>query len=87
MVAALISMLLILLPCLPLLKDWPAQWIGLVSGLDKRVVDETISGTSAGGQRALGKTLVYIPSARREGRPQRLEFSTTRGKVEKGMHV
>jgi hypothetical protein len=85
--AALISILLTLLPCLPLIKDWPAQWIGLVSGLDKLIVEETISGTSVGGQRALGKTVVYISSARREGRPPSLEFSTTCGKVEKRMRV
>jgi hypothetical protein len=35
-------------PALPLTTEWPAQWIGLVSDLDRAVPEDAVHGTSAG---------------------------------------
>jgi hypothetical protein len=29
-------------PALPLVKEWPAQWIGLVSGLDRAILEDAV---------------------------------------------
>jgi hypothetical protein len=43
-----ITLLLLFIPVLPLVTEWPAQWLGLVYGLNPSKVQEIVEGTSAG---------------------------------------
>ncbi|CZR49471.1 uncharacterized protein FPRO_15831 [Fusarium proliferatum ET1] len=43
-VAAIVALCLIIWPRLPLLTEWPAQWLALAEGLDHAVVKEAVKG-------------------------------------------
>jgi hypothetical protein len=69
-----ISMFILLWKPLPLLGEWPGQWLLLASGLDRRIVAGNLKGVSAGGGRASGDTTVWLvssdPDSQESGREQ-----------------
>jgi hypothetical protein len=68
---------------LPLVKEWPAQWISLVSQLDKEFLTDSLEGTSTGESWVTGNTRVFICSMKRHGQPPRLILSTSRGDIDR----
>jgi len=42
------ALIILFFPVLPLVSEWPAQWLGLVYGLSPSKVQEVVEGTSAG---------------------------------------
>ena len=58
--AALIAVALILWPTLPLVTEWPAQWLALVEGLEKSVVGDAVKGSSAGQNAIESKEVVFL---------------------------
>ena len=59
---ALIAMGLVLWTTLPLVTEWPAQWLGIVEGLERSVVAEAVKGTSAGQNAAESSEVVFMTS-------------------------
>lgn len=57
-VVAILSIVLLLLPALPLVTEWPTQWLALVSGLNEVIVNNTAEGTSAGQHSARSDVVV-----------------------------
>ena len=47
-VLCVLILILLFIPVLPLVTEWPAQWLGLVYGLSPSKVQEVVEGTSAG---------------------------------------
>ncbi|PMD46165.1 hypothetical protein L207DRAFT_561559 [Hyaloscypha variabilis F] len=43
-----LTLIILFTPILPLVSEWPAQWLGLVYGLSPSKVQEAVEGTSAG---------------------------------------
>jgi predicted benzoate:H+ symporter BenE len=68
---AIVAMCLIIWPRLPLLTEWPAQWLALVEGLDKTVVKEAVK-DGATGISVESKTVVFLSSSAEEGGELRL---------------
>jgi hypothetical protein len=54
-------------PGLPLIREWPAQWIGLVSELDLVELDDALHGTSTGSNHILGEIMLHITFSKRNG--------------------
>jgi hypothetical protein len=82
----LLTILLLLWPTLPLLSEWPAQWLGLVVGLSPARVQEAVEGTSVGRNEAGREMLVWMRSGGGdvlEGRPW-LTLSREKGRVRMG---
>ncbi len=61
-VAALVALGLVLWPTLPPVTEWPAQWLGIVEGLERTVVVEAVKGTSAGQNAAESNEIVFMAS-------------------------
>ncbi|CZR56967.1 uncharacterized protein PAC_06856 [Phialocephala subalpina] len=51
---SVLTLILLFTPGLPLITEWPTQWLGLVYGLAPPRVQECVEGTSAGGNHARG---------------------------------
>ncbi|MCJ1394154.1 hypothetical protein MMC18_007032 [Xylographa bjoerkii] len=67
---------------LPLLGEWPAQWLSLLNEFDKGGMGKSLEGTSVGGNAATGQTTVFLSSERVEGVGTfHLVLSTESGKV------
>lgn len=61
MVVVYISVIGILAsPVLPLIREWPAQWIGLLFELD--LVDDALHGTSTGSNHIGGEIMLHMTS-------------------------
>lgn len=62
LVVSLVSLSVILGPRMPLLSEWPAQWIGLTAELPARDVIAAVAGTSMGQNHVRGQTEVFLSS-------------------------
>jgi hypothetical protein len=81
---ALLALGLLSWPALPLLGEWPAQWLGLMDGTSRDLVREAITGTSVGQGAVRSDVWVYLSSSRAEvGCPPRLQLSTNKGQLER----
>jgi len=47
-VLCVLTLIMLFIPVLPLVTEWPAQWLGLVYGLSPSKIQEVVEGTSAG---------------------------------------
>jgi len=82
----LLTLLLLFWPTLPLVTEWPAQWLGLVCGISPAKVQEAVEGTSAGKNEVKGDVWVYLSSGggdMMEGNPY-LILSPKKGRVRTG---
>jgi hypothetical protein len=59
---SLFTLALLLFPILPLITEWPAQWLGLMYGVSPSKVQEAVDGTSVGKNAAKGDVWVYLSS-------------------------
>jgi hypothetical protein len=90
-ILSLFTLVLLFIPVLPLVTEWPAQWLGLVYGLSPSRVQEVVEGTSAGKNSAkdsgdMKDTWVWLGSGggdMLEGCPY-LILSTEKGQVRIG---
>jgi hypothetical protein len=64
-------------PVLPLISEWPAQWIALVQDLDYTTLQHETSCTSSGRGEVTGETRVFLSSANVDGGQLRLSRATT----------
>jgi hypothetical protein len=72
-------------PVLPLIREWPAQWIGYASELDLVGLDDALQGTSTGSNHVLGEIMLHITSSKRNGEQvPRLRLSPVKGGLEAG---
>jgi hypothetical protein len=78
---------LLLWPTLPLLTEWPAQWLSLLQDIDKDTLREALKGTSVGQHEVRGEELFFLSSTKEseETRPPRLIISRAQGEVRKGV--
>lgn len=77
----------ILIPVLPLVTDWPAQWLSLLSGAENVSVEHDLKLSSTGRKRAAGSLLLYLKSCNDEGRSNEmpvLRLVTDKDKVSYG---
>ncbi|KAH7224413.1 uncharacterized protein BKA55DRAFT_584572 [Fusarium redolens] len=63
--AAIMAMCLIIWPRLPLLTEWPAQWLALGKGLDKTIIKE-VAKDGATGSSVKSKVVVFLSSSTEE---------------------
>lgn len=83
---SLLTLLLLFWPTLPLVGEWPAQWLGLIYGLSPGKVQEAVEGTSVGRNEAGGRVRVWLGSGGGdvlEGRPW-LMLGEDQGRVRMG---
>lgn len=59
---AALALLTLLWPTLPLIAEWPAQWIGLASILDRDIVANAVQETSVGQNKVHSDTAVFLAS-------------------------
>jgi len=85
LMVALRAMGIVAWGALPLVKEWPAQWINLVSQLDKEMLMESLEGTSTGGNFVTGNARVFICSMRRYDQLPRLILSTSPGYIDRDL--
>jgi hypothetical protein len=83
---ALAAMRIVACGARPLVKEWPAQWINLVSQLDKEILMNSLEGTSTGENSVTGNTRVFICSMTRHGQPPRLVLSTSPGDIDRDVY-
>lgn len=85
LVVTLLVLGLLLWPNLPLLTEWPAQWLSLLQDMDKNTMQENLRGTSVGQNCVHGEELLFLSSTKAsEETSPRLTLSRTWGEVEKG---
>ncbi len=58
-----LSMLVLLWRPLPLLSEWPGQWLVLASGLERSSIHGNLKGASIGKGRMNGETMVWLTSS------------------------
>jgi hypothetical protein len=83
---SLFILALLFFPILPLITEWPAQWLGLMYGVSPSKVQEAVDGTSVGKNVAKGDVWVYLSSWGRdmmEGNPY-LVLNPENGRVRMG---
>ena len=74
----------LLWPTLPLVKEWPAQWLALLQEMDRDYMQEALKGVSVGRNVVHGDDLLFIHSAEPlEGHP-RLTLARTKGEIKEG---
>ncbi|OBT38767.1 hypothetical protein VE00_10834 [Pseudogymnoascus sp. WSF 3629] len=82
LLTALIGFIVLLWPALPLLGEWPAQWLGLTSEADGRMVQKTLRGTTVGHNSARdGSDRLFLISSQRGPRGLKLAFSAEKGHI------
>lgn len=59
---SLLTLALLFFPILPLIIEWPAQWLGMMYGVSPSKVQEAVDGTSMGKNAAKGDVWVYLSS-------------------------
>lgn len=69
-------------PTLPLVSEWPAQWISLTHKMDSGIINRAVKGT---GNAIGGGEHVYLSSSFTEGDVPQLVIKTERGEVLKGI--
>ncbi|KAE9367945.1 hypothetical protein N431DRAFT_429230 [Stipitochalara longipes BDJ] len=82
LLSSLVAFYVILGPGVPILTEWPAQWIGLGANLPAEVVGDAVARTSTGRSHATGQTTVFLSTVRRQRGDQEkpyLRFLTTQG--------
>ena len=83
---SLFILALLFFPILPLITEWPAQWLGLMYGVSPSKVQEAVDGTSVGKNAAKGDVWVYLGSwggDMMEGNPY-LVLNPEKGRVRMG---
>jgi hypothetical protein len=87
LVLALWALGTLLVPTLPLISEWPAQWLGIVGSLDRDEIAAAVEGTS-GGQNWVQRSLhVYLTSQENTeiGKPPVLRLTKTAGGLQAGV--
>jgi hypothetical protein len=71
----------ILVPVLPLIGEWPAQWLGIVGGLDREEIEAMVEGASTGQNAVREAWTVYLSSGESPdfGRAPGLRLARTKG--------
>jgi hypothetical protein len=71
-------------PTLPLVREWPAQWLALLQDMDRDYMRRALSGVSVGQKAVRGEEVVFLHSAETEDGETRLMLSMTKGEIMKG---
>ncbi|KAH7140051.1 hypothetical protein B0J13DRAFT_624853 [Dactylonectria estremocensis] len=80
---ALGTLVYVLRSGLPILTEWPAQWLALAVGLPPMDVAATVAGTSMGKNRARGSNEVFLASVSSEDKVY-LRLTSRRGELFRG---
>lgn len=81
LLSSLVGFYIILGPGVPILTEWPAQWIGLAADLPAEVIGDAVARTSTGRDHTTGQTTVLSTVRRQRGDQEKpyLRFLTAQG--------
>lgn len=80
LLTALLSILLLWWPTLPLLSEWPARWLYLVREMSQATLHEAVEGTLIRREAVKGSAWVYLSSSsNKDGSVQHLVLSSEKG--------
>ena len=80
---AMMGIVVLVWPSLPLVGEWPAQWLGLARGVDGEIVQRSLRGTSVGQNAAQGGDRLFLVSQHKVNGSNSLVFSTEHGDIAK----